>query len=485
MRNTRNRQGIAAITIVVVALVLQGCSTCGLVKDLVLARHMAHQPVYAMSKGDCVEVSPDKAGGGGDFFADAGCQEKVPYLPMSYKTFCNDNLKGNAWTKSAIGNPKKWRRGEIDPNPAVPGQPETLWSMSHGSRLKLVSLDQTKIAQRPYVKRAQYREDDDCALEMRIYKQKIEQKNLKPALVVHGGGWTYRGALSIAGIETIAPNLTDRGYVVFAPFYRLLGESDGPPECHDSVGEKIIDDITAALDWVQDHGSAYGMDPSLADEVLVVGQSAGSQLVGYLAVHRSEAVKGALLLYPPTDLMHLAMNLREGGIYYGKGWDKTKKLLLEFTDVDDLDKIDADLPIAEAASFPQLVDPDPAKLPPLFIIHGDRDELVPIEQSTRFCAARDPNRHPEAGEYSAGSTKVFTCGAGSELHVVHGANHILDLRCFSGDFNKLIKELAGEDDAFKLCAAGSKEGASEVRKALLKAYESLEQPFEQPGSGGS
>ncbi len=468
-----------ALAAVAVFLVLQGCR-CKLVRNLVVAGHMPHEPIYAQSGDDCVEVSPDKAKAN-EFYIDADCEQRVPYRPTSFKAFCKDNVLGDDRTK--VGNPKKWRSEEIDPNPVDPEHPETLWTLSHGSQLKIASLDQTKFAERPYVKRVQYRNDGSCALEMRIYKKGIRDKKLKPAIFIHGGGWTYRGALSIAGIETAAPNLTDRGYIVFAPFYRLLGDSDGPPECHNSVGSRIIEDIEGAFDWVREHGAEYGMDPDLVNEILVVGQSAGSQLAGYLAVHRSKMVQAALLIYPPADLLHLAENLKEGGIYYQQGFDHTERLLLKFVGVDSLAKIDPDSEIVRKTSFPELVDPEPSRLPPLFIIHGDHDDLVPVEQATRFCAARAPDRHPEDGKYSADETKVFDCGAGSELHVIHRANHILDLRCFSGEFTKLVEVLAGEDDTIKLCPAGSEKGARQVRDALKKAYDSLEKPF--VAAGGS
>lgn len=448
---------------------LQGCSpVCDGVEDLVLAVDMRHEPVFKAENGACRQISPDNEKLDGEFFADSACQKVITYKPRSFMTFCKQNLESDQFTKDAIGNPKLWTADELDSG--APGR-ETKWSLSHGSRLKLVALDQTRERRRPFVKKVEYRQAGACALAMHIYKADPAAENLKPAIFFHGGGWKFRGALSIAGIETAAPNFTDRGFIVFSPFYRLLESSDGPKECQNSDGDMIIEDTEAALAWVLENGHRYGMDPSFAKEgpVLVAGQSAGGHLAGFLAVNNKEIVDRAVLLYPATDLPFLAENLKPGGIYEGE-FDNAKGLLLAFADASNLDDIRMTERAVSGTRFPEVVAQDPKSFPEFFIIAGSADATVPIEQSTRLCQARN-GQTPSAERYSADATQTFDCDTG-RLTVVEGADHILDLRCFSGKLTPLINDLL-KDDAF--CRAGSSRGEKEVKEALNKIYEGLGQ----------
>jgi acetyl esterase/lipase len=448
------------LTLLILAVVmpwLGGCTFCSAIKE-VAARPMAHEPLYKLKSGECVTVEkPDRAGSG-PFYADAACVEEVSYRSTSFRCFCRDNLKSNEHTRDYIGNPDAWRDKELDP--MAPG--ETKWSLSQGSRLHIAAINQTHHHNRPYLKRVAYRKVGDCSLAMHIYKSRLDATDLEPVIFIYGGGWSHRGALSVASMETLAPNLTDKGYIVFAPFHRVLqGSDDGPPKCLDAIGKEITADIEHALDWVLSNGTSYGM--AAASKVSVVGQSSGAHLAGFLAVNHPDKVERAFLLYPPTDLAFLTEGLMPGGIYHGE-LASTEKLLLRFADKDSLDQIDLADPFILANSYPQTVNPSPDHFPPFFIIHGDTDDVVPVEQSTRLCEALDPSKSPTGGLYPGGNL-VQSCGAGSELHIIAGANHVLDLRCFSGKYTDLIRKLFNQD----LCPSGY-EGSKKVRDAMVKAY---------------
>jgi len=106
---------------------------------------------------------------------------------------------------------------------------------------------------------------------------------------------------------------TERGFVVFAPFYRLVGESDGNVECNGATWREVTADVESALSWVAENGSALGA----ADEpASVFGQSAGAHLAAWLAANRSDDVGKALLYYAPIDALDFAAGaVPLGGLY--------------------------------------------------------------------------------------------------------------------------------------------------------------------------
>lgn len=445
---------------------LGGCGICPVVENLVLAP-MDHEDIYVTNGGSCLKAGdPDKKRKG-PFFSDSECSHEIPFVPTPFKRFCKNNLDEGDHTRDYIGNPVAWRQE----NPDV----ENLWTLSQGSRLRVAAFNQTVDAKRPFLRKVEYRKVGSCSLGMHIYKSRIDATGLKPALFIYGGGWTRRGPPAIAAMETLAPNLTEKGYIVFAPFHRVLqsrGDNleDCPAACGKGTGKDIVEDIEAALEWVLENGADFGMDADLK-KVVTIGQSSGAHLAAYLAVHHKDAVERTLLLYPPTDLLFLAEELKEGGIYEGE-FESVKDLLLRYADKATLEDIDPADEFFQKNSYPAIVDKSPGDYPPFFIIHGTDDELVPIEQSTRLCEGLDPNRHPSGERYDGGGA-VIACGEESKLHVIDGANHILDLRCFSERFLKVARMLDIKiRELDSICPSGE-EGAPLVQQALAEAYGDL------------
>jgi acetyl esterase/lipase len=158
----------------------------------------------------------------------------------------------------------------------------------------------------PYMKQIRYKVVEDvqrgtgvCELEMRVYKSDIAATGLQPLLALHGGTWKTRGN-SFLGLEAGISQLTERGFIVFAPFYRLVASSDGNVECNGASWREVTADVESALDWVQAHGSALGAG---SGKVNVFGQSAGGHLAGWLAAHRPADVRKALVFYAPVDIL--------------------------------------------------------------------------------------------------------------------------------------------------------------------------------------
>ncbi len=180
-----------------------------------------------------------------------------------------------------------------------------------------------------------------------------------PAVIlVHGGGFT-RGNKT-AYITPIFPSLTDAHLVWFTINYRLAPAAQLPAP---------VDDVVSALDWVHNHAAEYKVD---SKRVALLGESAGAYLVDYAAMiaPRNIAPAAIVSFYGPHDLV-----LQSPGTKVNEG-------LAGLTGVHELND--------EGARHLRAVSPYymvRRGLPPFLLIHGDKDQTVPYDQSTRFCDA--------------------------------------------------------------------------------------------------
>lgn len=170
-----------------------------------------------------------------------------------------------------------------------------------------------------------------------------------------------------------------RGYTVFA--VRHLSQ----PEC--LIGD-IVQDMHRSVRFIRHHAGEYGVDPN---RIGVVGGSSGGHLSLMLATRggvgdaesddeidrQSSEVKCVACFYPPTDLLNLGSsteNLGDGGPpkSFRKGFGPRGQTSEQWQ------VLGRELsPIYHLSS----------DLPPIFIVHGDADTLVPVDQSERFVAA--------------------------------------------------------------------------------------------------
>lgn len=259
-------------------------------------------PLYTLNGHLCEAANlagPDAS----DYFVDALCTEAVAYRGTDNADFCQAYVGDQA--ASRLGNAASWVAEDNqanDPLPAVPSRP---WTTVPSTELDLGVLPLQGNRQ-PFMKQLRYktvanvaRGSGTCELEMRVYKNDISADGLKPVIALHGGTWRHRGT-SFLGLEAGISHLTERGFVVFAPFYRLTGEDDGNAECNAVTWREVTADAESALDWVRDNGAAFGAE---SGPVSVFGQSAGAQLAGWLAAHRPDDVRKAIMNYGPTDVL--------------------------------------------------------------------------------------------------------------------------------------------------------------------------------------
>lgn len=180
-------------------------------------------------------------------------------------------------------------------------------------------------------------------------------------LFVHGGSWKDYDRKLFA---PVAMKLLPERMVVVIPDYTLYP---------DAGYEQMTAEMAAAIAWTLDNVDRYGGDP---DKVVVAGHSSGAHLAAlalmdprFLAAygHTAGEVRGLVGLSGPYDIQ------AEYDYWQAKG--TYPEVLVEVMGGPDH---------FEAASPTSYVRAD---LPAILLIHGKKDETVPVEISAEFHAA--------------------------------------------------------------------------------------------------
>lgn len=375
-----------------------------------LVRDLPRDPLYVQSSGQCVQTDSL----GGVRFLDASCESSVDTGTLSFEAFCD-----SVTVAGQLGN------GEGLP-PAV-----EQWLSTPGTRVPVTLPGLTERSE-PYLGRLKYREvahpdGGVCALEMRVYTAHPAARHQPAVLALHGGGWARRKD-GFPGLESLVSHFTDRGMVVFAPFYRLVGKRDGPEACRGWSAEDVVADAEAALDWVLANGSQHG---AAAVPPVVFGQSAGAFLGSWLSVERREDVSAALLMYPPTDFGDFAEQVVAGHYTDRRGIKVFERFFGESPDL-----WQQDAARLEKFSLAKRVAMG-AAVAPLRIVHGLDDALVSVRQSELLCAASRSRQdwlavrsrvYPSA---DAQQSRSMSCASGGQLDLLAGADHALEV-CVGG-----------------------------------------------------
>lgn len=296
-----------------------------------------------------------------------------------------------------------------------------------------------------------YKSDQSiCQLEMRVYKKDIDAENLKPLLAFHGGSWSSRG-LAFIGLESQIAHYTEQDFVVFAPFYRLSGHADGNTECNGATWTEVVADSEAALDWVNANAQKFGAESSTPS---VMGQSAGAHLAGWLITHRPEDVAAGLLFYPPVDFTELLQRYNDGYfVQNGVNIKPTMDILSDFVGSDSR-LLSLDSNVVQQNSFANLVSQLGQSAPPVFLLHGLSDDLVPSSQSVTLCNAYGSFANIKTDNLKS----LYTCGSSSQLHLIQQGEHY---------FENCLSDLDG------LCLAGDAASRQATADSLQQAREWL------------
>lgn len=411
--------------------IFQNALACALVEPLLANGEAA--TLFALEDAQCASVVPDDDRDA-SYYQDASCTVPLNFSPTSLYSYCELLLD-----PSSLGEGK--------------GVVTDQWTLSPGTLLDLGARSLDGVSQ-PYLQRTLYRTIETaggrCSLEMRIYSPRPGITNQGSLLALHGGSWSARG-FGFFGLELTIPHFVEQGFVVFAPFYRLLGTSEGSAACNNSSISEVIEDAEAALEWVRINAETYGGTA----KPVVFGQSAGAHLALSLAVNQPESVVAGVLLYPPTDFTDFALRVRNG--YY-----KNTQGLSILDRVIGVSATEADLnasPIPEN-SFPIRIVERGLNIPPLLLVHGMEDDLVEARQSVRLCdalAGRELLALDAPTPVVTQFREIVTCGEASSLQLIREGKHALDV-C-----------LADIRIATDLCASGSTESRQEVSSAIADA----------------
>ncbi|MBB5957478.1 acetyl esterase/lipase [Saccharothrix tamanrassetensis] len=194
---------------------------------------------------------------------------------------------------------------------------------------------------------------------------------------IHGGAWLHGSHRATADsppwLHDLPARVLDAGFAFASVQYRLSGETAFPGQLHD---------VKAAVRWLRAFGPDLGLD---VERIAVWGESAGGHLAALVAltaaVPESEGthgvtgvgsgVRAAVDFYGPTDLARMQAQSPPGSALDHDASDSPESLLLGHPVRADPARADAASPLAYATG----------NAPPMLIVHGERDRLVPFDQS--------------------------------------------------------------------------------------------------------
>jgi acetyl esterase/lipase len=187
------------------------------------------------------------------------------------------------------------------------------------------------------------------------------------AIVIHGGGFV--GGTSKNNSEAYcAEFLAPAGYAVFSINYRLAPKQPYPA---------MIDDVQRAIRYIRYHARQWDADPN---RIALVGGSAGGYLSNMAGLLGAPGIKGAK---DPVDRksarVQAVVTLFGPSDFRGRPPSKNLRALLGPL----IEQKGEEAALAEASPVMHIT----RDAPPFLLIHGDKDEAVPLAQSTHLQAA--------------------------------------------------------------------------------------------------
>lgn len=194
----------------------------------------------------------------------------------------------------------------------------------------------------------------------------------------HGSGWLAENGRD--GAEIVAAELNPRGYAVAGVAVRSSAHARFPGQLHD---------VKAAIRYLRSVAGEHGLDP---DAVVTMGESSGGwvaamaaltgdrpELEGELGVTGpSSRVSAAIPFYPPTDFLQMDQHMIDCGYF-----DRVFGLRDCHRDPRSPESLLLGCPIASCPERVAAANPisyvTPGS-PPLLILHGTADLLVPHHQ---------------------------------------------------------------------------------------------------------
>lgn len=190
-----------------------------------------------------------------------------------------------------------------------------------------------------------------------------------PVLIqVPGGAWTVGDKRVQA--YTLMSRMAELGWICVSINYCKSPRSTFPAH---------LVDVKRAIAWVRQNIADYGGDP---DFIAITGGSAGAHLASLAALTPNDPKFQPGFESADTTVQAVAPYY---GVYDFTDFDNMHELMLPFLEqfvlkaryADDPERFKAASPISYVHS----------EAPPFFVLHGEKDELVPSGQAWAFCAA--------------------------------------------------------------------------------------------------
>lgn len=231
---------------------------------------------------------------------------------------------------------------------------------------------------------------DDSELAFDLYMPQMTEASPPLIVWVHGGAWRFGSRESVEVID-----LVQHGFAIASVSYRLSPVAAFPAQIHD---------IKGAIRYLRANAARYGYDGA---HIVAAGPSAGAHLAALAAVTNGSAVhEGTVGEYLDTSSDVQALVSYFGASNLTSILDQSTPFGLSVR-VPSLElllggAIDERTELARQASPVFYVD---AQDPPMYLLHGDQDPQMPINQTHELHGAAK----------AAGIRVVFD--------VVHGARH--------------------------------------------------------------
>ena len=187
-------------------------------------------------------------------------------------------------------------------------------------------------------------------------------------LQVPGGAWAVNRKRGQA--YTLMSRMVELGWICVSINYSKSPRSTFPAH---------LIDVKRAIAWVRENIADYGGDP---DFIAITGGSAGGHLASMAALTPNDPTFQPGFEDVDTTLEAAAPYY---GVYDFTDFENMHEMMLPFLEhfvlkaryADEPERFKAASPISYAHSG----------APPFFVLHGEKDELVPSGQSRAFCAA--------------------------------------------------------------------------------------------------
>lgn len=201
--------------------------------------------------------------------------------------------------------------------------------------------------------------DQAHALKLSVWRDASFKAPQPCVMVVHGGNWTGGNRMEFSSFNG---QLAARGITAVSVDYRLAGEARWPAQ---------LEDLLQARKWLEMNSKSLGIDPG---RIAILGRSAGAHLALCAAMAHPGLFKGVISYYGPSDMGALRSHPLPGDLVHSA---ETFKLLFGGAAPADAS------PLAIAAK----------NSPPILLIHGAKDSVIPPDQSLQLAIALDQLGH--------------------------------------------------------------------------------------------